>query len=74
MISGRLGAGTCREALPHVREIAKKFQGKPVVVLSLSLDTDERAWKDLVAKNEMTWLQYRDDGFMGPMAKGVWGA
>jgi len=62
--------GPCREALPHMREIAKKFQGEPLVVLSVSLDTDERAWKAFVAKNEMTWLQYRDDGFMGPMAKG----
>jgi len=62
--------GPCREALPHMREIAKKFQGEPLVVLSVSLDTDEQAWKAFVAKNEMTWLQYRDDGFTGPIAKG----
>ncbi len=59
----------CREALPHVRDIAKKFQGEPLVVLSVSLDTDERKWKDFIAKNEMTWPQYRDPGFTGPMAK-----
>jgi thiol-disulfide isomerase/thioredoxin len=62
--------GPCREALPHIREIAKKFQGQPLVVLSISLDTDEQKWKQFVAKNEMTWLQYRDDGFTGPIAKG----
>ena len=28
--------GPCREALPHVREIAKKFDGNPLVVLSVS--------------------------------------
>jgi thiol-disulfide isomerase/thioredoxin len=61
--------GPCREALPHIREIAKKFQGQPLVVLSISLDTDTQKWKDFVAKNEMTWLQYRDDGFTGPIAK-----
>jgi len=62
--------GPCREALPHIREIAKKFREQPLVVLSISLDTDEQKWKEFVAKNEMTWLQYRDDGFTGPIAKG----
>lgn len=59
----------CREALPHMREIAKKFQGQPLVVLSVSLDDDEQKWKDFVTKNEMTWLQYRDGGFAGPISK-----
>jgi len=58
----------CREALPHMREIAKKFQGQPLVVLSVSLDGDEQKWKDFMAKNEMTWPQYRDGGFNGPIA------
>ncbi|HME33691.1 MAG TPA: TlpA disulfide reductase family protein [Candidatus Sulfotelmatobacter sp.] len=60
----------CREALPHMQEIAKKFQGQPLVVISISLDSDEQKWKDFIAKNEMTWLQYRDAGFTGPIAKG----
>lgn len=61
--------GPCREALPHMREIARKFQGQPLVVLSVSLDGDESKWKDFIAKNEMTWPQYRDGGFNGPVAK-----
>jgi thiol-disulfide isomerase/thioredoxin len=48
----------CRRALPHVRDIAKKFQDQPLVVLSVSLDTDEQKWKDFITKNEMTWPQY----------------
>lgn len=59
----------CREALPHMKEIAKKFQGQPLVVLSVSLDSDEQRWKDFIAKNEMNWLQYRDGGFTGPISK-----
>jgi thiol-disulfide isomerase/thioredoxin len=59
----------CREALPHIRNIAKKFQGEPLVILSVSLDGDEDKWKDFVVKNEMTWLQYCDGGFKGPVAK-----
>lgn len=60
--------GPCREALPHIQEIARKFQGQPLVILSVSLDQDESKWKDFVAKNNMTWLQYRDGGFGGTLA------
>jgi peroxiredoxin/Tfp pilus assembly protein PilF len=61
--------GPCRAALPHVREIAKKFEGQPLVVLSVSIDTDENKWKKFIAKNEMTWPQYCDHGFEGPVAR-----
>jgi thiol-disulfide isomerase/thioredoxin len=61
--------GPCREAMPHIRDVARKFQGQPLVVLSVSLDSDEEAWKAYVAKNEMNWLQYRDGGFTGSVAK-----
>jgi len=60
--------GPCREALPHVRDIAQRFQGQPFVVLSVSLDDDDAKWKDFVAKNNMTWLQYRDGKWTGPIA------
>src|SRR5208282_470287 len=59
----------CREALPHVRDIAKKFQEQPLVIMSVSLDEDEAKWKDFIAKNGMTWINYRDGGFKGPVAK-----
>jgi len=60
--------GPCREALPHIHKIAQMYAGQPFIVLSVSLDSDETKWKDFVAKNEMTWLQYRDGGFHGPLA------
>jgi thiol-disulfide isomerase/thioredoxin len=60
--------GPCREALPHMQQIAKKFQGQPLVVLSVSLDSDEQKWKEFIAKNNMTWLHYRDGGFTGSIA------
>ena len=61
--------GPCREALPHIRQIAKKFDGQPLVVLSISLDSDEAKWKDFVGKNGMTWMQYREGGFEGSISK-----
>ncbi len=59
----------CREAMPHIRNVAKKFQGQPLVILSVSLDDDEEKWKAYIAKNEMNWPQYRDGGFTGPVAR-----
>jgi thiol-disulfide isomerase/thioredoxin len=61
--------GPCREALPHIQQVAKKFQGEPLVILSVSLDSDEQKWKEFITKNEMTWPQYRDGSFNGPVAK-----
>ncbi len=61
--------GPCREALPHLRDVAKKFQGQPMVVLSVSLDANEKDWKEFVARNGMTWPQYRDGGFTGSVSK-----
>jgi len=61
--------GPCRAALPHMQKIAKKFEGEPLVVLSVSLDTDAQKWKDFIAKNQMTWPQYFDGGFPGPVAR-----
>lgn len=59
----------CREALPHIKQVAKKFQGEPLVILSISLDNNEEKWKEFITKNEMTWPQYRDGGFTGPISR-----
>jgi hypothetical protein len=42
--------GPCREALPHMRKIAKNFEGQPLVVLSISLDRDEQKWRTLLLR------------------------
>ena len=52
--------GPCNEELPHVQKIAKEFAGQPLVIISISWDSDEKKWKDFISKHEMTWLQYRD--------------
>jgi len=61
--------GPCREALPHMKDIAKKFQEQPLVIIGVSLDDNEQRWKDFITKNQMTWPQYRDGGFTGPVSK-----
>lgn len=61
--------GPCREALPHIQQVAKKFKDEPLVILSVSLDSNEPAWKEFIEKHEMSWPQYRDGGFTGPISK-----
>ena len=52
--------GPCNGELPHMKKIAKEFAGQPLVIISVSWDSDEAKWKQFIAKNEMTWVQYRD--------------
>jgi len=59
----------CREALPHIQKVARKLQGEPLVIVSVSLDSDEQKWKEFIVKNEMSWPQYRDGSFAGPIAR-----
>jgi thiol-disulfide isomerase/thioredoxin len=61
--------GPCRDALPHMRYIAKRFDGQPFVMLSISQDNDEAAWMQFVGKNGMTWMQARDAGANGGISK-----
>ena len=59
----------CRNAIPHMREIAHKFATDPFVMLSISLDSDEIQWREFIEKNNMTWMQYRDGSFVGAISK-----
>jgi len=59
----------CVAALPHIREIAHQFEGQPLVIVSVSFDSDDAKWRAFVAKNGMTWVQIRDGKFTGPLAQ-----
>jgi thiol-disulfide isomerase/thioredoxin len=52
--------GPCNEELPHMKKIAREFAGQPLVIISVSWDSDETKWKNFIDRNEMTWVQYRD--------------
>ena len=52
--------GPCNAELPHMKKIAKEFANDPLVIISISWDSDAEKWKQFITKNEMTWLQYRD--------------
>lgn len=52
--------GPCNEELPHMKKIAKEFANDPLVIISVSWDSDDAKWRAFIQKNEMTWVQYRD--------------
>ena len=56
---------------PPDEEIAKEFAGQPLVIISVSWDSDETKWKNFIDKNEMTWTQYRDADHKLSQAFGV---
>jgi len=52
--------GPCKETTPEIAHLAKEFAGQPLVVISISTDRDDIAWKAYIEKNHMDWPQYRD--------------
>ncbi len=59
--------GPCRMAIPHVKELHREYDGK-LDVISVSLDSDEQAWRKAMEKEDMPWLQLWADQ---TYAKGV---
>ncbi len=55
--------GPCRDALPELKTIRKKFGGQPFQIIGISVDKDRKALEDFVRKNDMTWPQFFDDGY-----------
>ena len=50
----------CRESVPELKELTRKYPSDKLVLISVSADKDEHQWRDFVAKKKMDWAQYRD--------------
>jgi peroxiredoxin len=51
----------CVESVPELRNLNKKMAKEPsFVLIGISSDQDEQAWRDFTEKNRMVWPQYRD--------------
>lgn len=50
----------CRESVPTLVNIHKKFSDRPFQIVGVSSDTDEDKWKTFIAANKMTWPEYID--------------
>jgi thioredoxin-like negative regulator of GroEL len=54
--------GPCRDAIPELKDLIRKHGEKPFVLLSISADEDEAAWRAFMKKNGMSWAHCIDSG------------
>jgi thiol-disulfide isomerase/thioredoxin len=52
--------GPCMRMIPHERDIAKRLEGKPFVIVGVNADDDLKAATDAVVKHGITWRSFRD--------------
>ena len=52
--------GPCRNALPKLKQLQSVYGGDRFTVISISADSDPRAWQTFISNHQMTWLQQLD--------------
>ncbi|HXX21982.1 MAG TPA: redoxin family protein [Terriglobia bacterium] len=50
----------CRESLPMVLSLRKKYRDRPFQIVGVNSDEDEQAWKRFIASNHMDWPEFLD--------------
>ncbi len=50
----------CRESVPILKNLQKKYGAKAFQLVSISSDDDEQAWKNFVEAQHMEWSEYLD--------------
>lgn len=50
----------CRESIPVLRDLNKKYAGKPFQLVGISSDDDEDVWRTFVQAQSMDWAEYID--------------
>jgi len=50
----------CRESVPAIKNVKKKFAGKGFELVGISSDDDEDVWRTFVEAKQMDWHEYID--------------
>jgi thiol-disulfide isomerase/thioredoxin len=50
----------CRESVPVVRNLQKKYAGKGFQIVGISSDDDEDVWRTFIQAQQMSWSEYID--------------
>ena len=53
--------GPCVASVPDIRNLYKRYADQPFVLIGISSDHDEGAWRQFTEKNKMVWPQYLDE-------------
>lgn len=60
----------CRKENPALVQLARKYSGRNLAVLGVSLDKERERWTDCIAKDSLFWTQVSDlSGWDSPAAK-----
>lgn len=49
--------GPCKQQIPALKELERKYAGKDIVFVSISSDKDRKKWKDMVVKDKLKGVQ-----------------
>jgi thiol-disulfide isomerase/thioredoxin len=47
----------CREETPYLLNAYKKFAGKGLKIISISVDVNKQSWEDAIKKDKLPWIQ-----------------
>jgi thiol-disulfide isomerase/thioredoxin len=50
----------CRDSVPTLLDIRKKYAERPVEIVGISADNDQQAWQTLIAAHHMDWPDHFD--------------
>lgn len=60
----------CREEHPMLKKLYSKYQDKEIVFMSVSVDTNEKSWRQALIEDGLLWTQLHDPlALKGPMAE-----
>lgn len=63
----------CLMEMPGLVELYGKYKNKGLEIVGISLDKDKTAWKNMITKKNMTWMQVIDSDLSKPIAD-IYGA
>jgi thiol-disulfide isomerase/thioredoxin len=49
--------GPCRKSIPKIKELYALYKNKGLEIVSVSIDTDDKAWRGAMADEQMPWKQ-----------------
>lgn len=49
--------GPCRQEIPHLKDVYKKYKDKGLEILAVSVDAKEADWKKAMKEEQMSWPQ-----------------
>jgi thiol-disulfide isomerase/thioredoxin len=62
----------CRAMIPHERELVETHRGAPFALLSVNSDEDQDQARAIMARQQMTWPNWKTSGTSDPIARN-WG-